>query len=64
MNPEPNGLICPICNLTHHRSDHNPADLLPCGGFSFDRWMSRLKTMHARYWAEKREAMAKQLNPR
>lgn len=59
MNDEP---ICPERGLPH-RSDHNPADLLPCGGFSWERWMARLKKQHAPYWTEKREVMAKQLNP-
>jgi len=45
-------LLCPHCNLPHRR-DHNPADLLPCGGFSWELWMGRLRVLHRAYWAAK-----------
>ena len=44
--------VHPCCGLTH-RSDHNPADLLPCGGFSWELWMARLSKIHRAYWEAK-----------
>ena len=45
--------VHPCCGLTH-RSDHNPADLLPCGGFSWELSQARVDKLHAAYWAERR----------